>query len=143
MLKPRALTSVLAQANSDGVESTFLFKQDGTLLAHASVEPGFFYPEKTSFTHLYSAGASDPRVCSAIASNIWTVYQKNGRASLNEDNLQFILLDCEDGHVAIVPINTVLLCLYGSKEVGFGMMKAKCDALVNFLQEPLAQVAAS
>ena len=46
MLKPRALTSVLAQANSDGVESTFLFKQDGTLLAHASVEPGFLSPEK-------------------------------------------------------------------------------------------------
>ena len=40
MLKPRALTSVLAQANTDGVQSTFLFKQDGTLLAHASAEPG-------------------------------------------------------------------------------------------------------
>ena len=40
MLKPRALTSVLAQANTDGVQSTFLFKQDGTLLAHASADPG-------------------------------------------------------------------------------------------------------
>jgi len=127
MLKPRALTSVLAQANTDGVQSTFLFKQDGTLLAHASAEPG----------------SSDPRVCSAIASNIWTVYEKNGRASLNEDKLQFILLDCEEGHVAIVPVNTVLLCLYGSKDVGFGMLKAKSDALVNYLQEPLAQVGAS
>jgi len=127
MLKPRALTSVLAQANTDGVQSTFLFKQDGTLLAHASAE----------------AGSSDPRVCSAIASNIWTVYEKNGRASLNEDKLQFILLDCEEGHVAIVPVNTVLLCLYGSKQVGFGMLKAKSDALVNYLQEPLALVGAS
>jgi len=127
MLKPRALTSVLSQANTDGVESTFLFKQDGTLLAHASASPE----------------SSDPRVCSAIASNIWAVYEKNGRASLNEDKLQFILLDCEDGHVAIVPVNTVLLCLYGSKSVGFGMLKAKSDALVNYLQEPLAQVGAS
>ena len=43
MLKPRALTSVLSQANTDGVESTFLFKQDGTLLAHASVSPGAYF----------------------------------------------------------------------------------------------------
>ena len=89
------------------------------------------------------SGSSDPRVSAAIASNIWTVYDKNGRASLNEDKLQFILLDCEEGHVAIVPVNTVLLCLYGSKAVGFGMLKAKSDALVNYLQEPLAQVGAS
>ena len=40
MLKPRALTSILAQANTDGVLSTFLFKQDGTLLGYSSVDQG-------------------------------------------------------------------------------------------------------
>ena len=61
MLKPRALTSVLAQANTDGVQSTFLFKQDGTLLAYSA-----------------AAGASDPRVVAAISSKIWAVYEKSG-----------------------------------------------------------------
>ena len=74
MLKPRALTSVLAQANTDGVQSTFLFKQDGTLLAYSA-----------------AAGASDPRVVAAISSKIWAVYEKSG-LGLAEDKLQFLLL---------------------------------------------------
>jgi hypothetical protein len=60
MLRPRALTELLAQANTDGVLSTFLFKQDGTLLAHASAP----------------VAEAEPRVMAAIASNIWAIYDK-------------------------------------------------------------------
>ena len=55
MLKPRALSSVLNQANTGGVKSTFLFKQDGALLAQSSASPN----------------ECDPSVMAAIASNIW------------------------------------------------------------------------
>ena len=95
------------QANTDGVESTFLFKQDGTLLAHASV------PQTTK----------DPRVMSAIASNIWAIYDKSGRASLNEDSLEMLMLDCEEGRLALVPVNTVLLAVLGDRNVGPGMLR--------------------
>ena len=124
MLKPRALTSVLAQANTDGVRSTFLFKQDGTLLAYSA-----------------AAGTSDPRVVAAISSKIWAVYEKSG-LGLAEDKLQFLLLDCDEGHVGVVPVHHALLCLVGDKDLGFGMLKAKADALVRFLDDPLSQVVA-
>ena len=71
MLKPRALTSVLAQANTDGVQSTFLFKQDGTLLAYSA-----------------AAGASDPRVVAAISSKIWAVYEKSGLGSASKSSIR-------------------------------------------------------
>ena len=95
------------QANTDGVESTFLFKQDGTLLAHASA------PETTR----------EPRVMSAIASNIWAIYDKSGRASLNEDSLEMLMLDCEEGRLVLVPVNMVLLAVLGSRSVGSGMLR--------------------
>ena len=95
------------QANTDGVESTFLFKQDGTLLAHASA------PQTNR----------EPRVMSAIASNIWAIYDKSGRASLNEDSLEMLMLDCEEGRLVLVPVNMVLLAVLGSRSVGPGMLR--------------------
>ena len=163
MLRPRALSALLGQvtlikvqslkglkmksplqANTDGVESTFLFKQDGTLLAHAST------PQTSK----------DPRVMSAIASNIWAIYDKSGRASLNEDSLEMLMLDCEEGRLALVPVNTVLLAVLGDRNVGPGMLRyifiptyprqnyhilsrAKGEALARALLEPLSQAGVS
>ena len=76
----------------------------------------------------------------AISSKIWGVYEKSGRANLNEDKLQFLLLDCDEGHVGVVPVHNALLCLSGDKSLGFGMLKAKSDALVKFLEDPLNSI---
>lgn len=37
----------------------------------------------------------DARVYAAIASNIWSTFEKNGKNLMRDDNLKFLLVECE------------------------------------------------
>eukprot|EP00128_Syssomonas_multiformis_P010164 Colp12_sorted_trinity150504_noHs@23896 len=122
MLKPKVLTEVLSQANGGGIECTLLLNHEGSVLG--------------------SAGDNDKmsRVTAAIAANIWQAYSKAGQASLDDTETDFILLNCENGRVAIHRVSKLLLCVYAKSSVEPGLLRAKVDAMVKHLQDPLEQI---
>jgi len=116
MLRAKVLPQILAQANTNGVQGTILLNEEGSLLA--------------------STGGGDHVVVAAIASNVWSQYQKLG----DQSHLEYLLFECEQGRLAMAQVSTHLLCLYSDKSAEFGMLRRKAQVLKEYLQEPLQQV---
>ncbi|XP_062507489.1 ragulator complex protein LAMTOR2-like [Corticium candelabrum] len=127
MLKPRALSQLLGQANTGGVLSTMLLNSEGSLLAYSGVD----------------GEDRDAKVTAAIASNIWSAYERAGENAFQNESLNFLVIDCEDGRVAVSRVANQILCIYANKSVGCGILKAKTDVLIKVLEEPLTQVSIS
>ncbi|CAH1757441.1 6616_t:CDS:2 [Entrophospora sp. SA101] len=123
MLKPKAISSVLRQATTGGVKATLLLNSEGSPLAFVSESD------------------NEARVYAAIASSIWSTIDKIGK-SVMKDDLNFLVIECEEGNVAIATVSNMLLCLVAKPEVQLGILKAKTDALIDHLKEPFKKIAA-
>ncbi|CAF1197343.1 unnamed protein product [Rotaria sordida] len=133
MLKPKALSEVLAQVTNGGIQSTVLLTRDGALLAYSGFE------------------AKDAKIIAAMASSIFAAHQRVRQTPastlpqnmVGSGDLNMILLDAEEGKMAIASVATQLVCMVAKTSVQLGMLKAKMDALSSYLQEPLRQVSQS
>ncbi|EGG17492.1 guanine nucleotide-binding protein subunit beta-like protein 1 [Cavenderia fasciculata] len=117
MLRSKVIPQVLQQAsNSNDVKGVLLMKEDGSLIACSD-----------------SNDHNTAKIVSAISSSIWTSYNRN-------DELQYQLVDCEEGRLVITKVAKLLLCIYAEPTVEFGLLKTKATKLREYLQEPLSQV---
>jgi len=117
MLKPKVLPQILKQANTGGVKCTMLFKTDGSLLAAACPH----------------AEDSNAKIVAAIVSNLWSSFEKGGE-------LEYQLIEFEEGKLLATKINKLLLCIYGDQSVEFGMLKTKAQSLRSYLEGPMKQI---
>jgi len=147
MLCPTAMKELLNQANTGGVDSTLLISKDGSVMAHSG---------NTTDRHAM--------VTAAVASNVWGAYEKAGRAAnlttspsktpmkrqgayengdLKDSSLRHIIMDCEEGRagVALVPGTEYIVSIFANTSCEAGLLKKKLVTLVEYLEEPLSQLA--
>eukprot|EP01047_Picozoa_sp_COSAG01_P067787 COSAG01_NODE_9643_length_2381_cov_140.677914_3_plen_133_part_00 len=111
LLDPSALPKFLAHANSGGVKAALLCNRDGAVLSFVGDRQG----------HKFAA---------AIAANMWTCYEANALGAVGANELGCLLLDCEEGQLAVVQVSSALLLgMVADCTVPLGLLKAKITAL--------------
>ena len=117
VLDPKALPVVLGAGLSPGVHVFSLINRSGLLL-------GF-------------AGDSDisPRI-SAIAASMWTSHEKADGAG----GLDCLLVECEDGRLAIKAVGGFILACCADASVPFKLLRALAEGLREQLQPQLSQI---
>ncbi|KAG0233415.1 Ragulator complex protein lamtor2 [Actinomortierella wolfii] len=127
MLKPKLISQVLQQATTGGVKATM----------YINATPN---PAQHTGSLLAFAAQSDreARIYGALTSNIWSIYSKHVKSETGP--LSFLMLECEEGKVAVSMVSSMILCLVAQEDVELGILKAKSEALTRHLEAPLSKV---
>lgn len=73
----------------------------------------------------------DVRITSAIASNVWSAYEKHGHNSFREDPLQFLIINCEGGTVIVTQVCILCLDLFAIKQVNLHLTQIILKSCTN------------
>ncbi|TPX41454.1 hypothetical protein SeMB42_g00771 [Synchytrium endobioticum] len=151
-LKPRVLSSVLAQAVTSGVFAALLLNPDGSVLAASA-----------------NSDDRESKIIASIAYSIWRTFDKSaspsdattapqpassgpGRRSTrtrstptipnsNVEQLKEFACDVKErGRLCMVRIGKVLLCIAATEDAPLGVLMAKGRALKAYLEEPLSKI---
>ena len=127
MLNPHDLTEILGQANTGGVQSTLLINSHGSLVAFSGL------------------GDTAVKVKATVSNSIWSAYENGKHNAMHDDSLNCLIISCDQGLVAIRRVGTsgLLLCMFCQNITPHGILKAKINAMAEYLKGPLATIAIS
>ncbi|ORX55873.1 Roadblock/LC7 domain-containing protein [Piromyces finnis] len=140
MLKPKIISEILNQVLSSSINTALLFSQEGSLLSYATNKcNNIGSPILVSLRD-----PSEPsKMIAAISSNVWSVYKNNCSfwfEQNQDDYLNMIFLDCEEGKVIISQAGKLLIALVGNNETEIGLLKMKMNTLVKYFNNSLQYV---
>lgn len=119
LLSPKGVPAVLGEAlqGTPGMKVVTLINRSGLLVGSAG-------------------DAGSAAAISAIVSTLWQCHEKcEGHGALG-----CMLLECEQGRLAVMAVGSFILACCSDATVPFGLLKAKAAALHAFMQPSLSQI---
>ncbi|XP_065220731.1 ragulator complex protein LAMTOR2 [Planococcus citri] len=124
MLNTKVLVTILDKITAtEGVDDAVILSNSGEVLAYSGNDEKKFVD-----------------VVSAITNNMWLVLQNSGEAALNEDYLDYVLIQCTEGKTIIRKMADFLLCIRARGCIGSGLLKKKSQILKEYFEQPLKEV---
>eukprot|EP00696_Hemimastix_kukwesjijk_P000995 gnl/Hemi2/11298_TR3910_c0_g1_i1.p1 gnl/Hemi2/11298_TR3910_c0_g1~~gnl/Hemi2/11298_TR3910_c0_g1_i1.p1 ORF type:complete len:128 (+),score=31.83 gnl/Hemi2/11298_TR3910_c0_g1_i1:65-448(+) len=119
MVKQKLLPAVLQQVLCPGVNCALLLNLEGEPLAsagqHTSTIPG-------------------------IVANIFMSYERDGMNALGADSLVYLLVECEQGRVAVAKASAFIVCVCGTTQMPTGLLLKKAQLLAAHLEAPMSKI---
>lgn len=127
LLAPDALPKILGHAISGGVRTTLLCNRDGAVLSQVRDESVRLDGQK-------AAADSARTFAAAIVANMWTSYEANALGAVRANELHCLLVDCEEGQLAVVKVSPALLLgMVADKSMEPGLLRKKIMAMQELL----------
>jgi hypothetical protein len=118
MLRPSALRQLLSQVTGGTIQATILATRSGEFLDYVVKN------ENSNF--------NVKNVC-AILCSLFQSYQKF--SSSIDDNLNYLIVDCDMYRIAIKPVNNHLVCMCADSNTGLGILRLKINSLSDSLSK--------
>ena len=117
MIKSSSLSCLLKKAISNGIETVFISRITGEILANE--------------------GKESSQTLSDIISSMWIEYYQIGESSLKNEKLHSLLIENEDSYIITTNIYSYIVCIKSNKSMKLGMLKKHLEGLTQNLNKML------
>jgi hypothetical protein len=119
MLRPSALRQLLSQITVGTIQATILTTRSGEFLDYV-------------VKNEHSTNFNIKNVCAIVCA----LYQSFHKFSSSiDDDLNYLIVDCDAYRIAIRPVNNHLVCICADSNTGLGILKLKINSLSDSLSK--------
>ena len=117
MIKSSALSGLLKNAIKNGIDTVFICKISGDILA---IE-----------------GKEAHQTITDVVSSMWIEYYQIGNELLNNEELNYLLIENEDSNILTTHLYGYIITMKAGKKIKLGLLKKHLESLANSLKEIL------
>ena len=115
MIRSAALSDLLKKVISNGIETVFISRISGEILC---IE-----------------GKESNQTIADLISSMWNEYYQIGESPLNEENLNFLIIENDNSNIITTSLFEYIICMKANSNMKLGMVKKNLEGLTQNLNK--------